>query len=173
VGHTAELSHHNEPDTMDAFYYWKNHEQELKARRVGHFKSSSDKLQELADGQPEFIWVFKTPPGRKGELQLLGRLHWMPAPTRGFHREAGFFYIHYDPNHPQSEMFVDSDTDAAIKAVTHWVSRHFPSMRSANYQGASSQEALRGLPLKELKDLSRGFTGRPLLPAADGTSQAE
>ena len=88
---------------MDAFYYWRNYEQDLKAGLPGYFKSSSDKLQILADGQPEFIWVFKTPPGRKGQLQLLGRLHWREAPTKGFRKEAGYFYIHYDAAHPRAK----------------------------------------------------------------------
>jgi hypothetical protein len=150
---------------MDAFYYWKNHEQDLKARRVGHFKSSSDKLQQVADGQPEFIWVFGPPQGRKGELQLLGRVYWLQAPTKGFQRESGQFYAHYDPTHAQSELFVDTGSDAAVAATTDWVSRHFPNMRSAKFQGANAQEALRGQPLKELKELASRFARRPLLPS--------
>jgi hypothetical protein len=150
---------------MDAFYYWKNHEQDLKASRFGHFKSSSDKLQQLADGQPEFIWVFGPPPGRKGELQLLGRLYWLPAPTKGFQREAGQFYVHYDPRHAQSELFAETATDAAVDATTDWVSRHFPNMRSGKFQGHNAQEALRGQPLKELKEIASRFARRPLVPA--------
>jgi hypothetical protein len=151
---------------MDVFYYWKNHEQDLKAGRLGHFESSSDKLQEMADGQPEFIWVFKTPQGRKGELQLLGRLRWKPQPLKGFHREAGHFYIHYDANHADSALFVDSDSETALAATTHWVSHHFPNMRSAGFKGIHAQEALRGQPLKELKALASRFGTKPLKPAA-------
>jgi hypothetical protein len=152
---------------MDAFYYWKNHEQDLKASRLGHFKSASDKLQEVADGQPEFIWVFKMPPGRKGDLQLLGRLYWRQAPTKGFQREAGQYYMHYDPTHARSEMFVDSDAGPAIAATTDWVMRHFHTMRAANFQGANAQEALRGQPLKELKELAGRFKSRPLVAPVD------
>ena len=152
---------------MDAFYYWKNHEQDLKASRFGHFKSTSDKLQEVADGQPEFIWLFKTPPGRKGDLQLVGRVYWKPAPAKGFQRESGLYYLHYDPAHGQSELFVDSDAGPAVAATTDWVMRHFHTMRAANFQGANAQESLRGQPLKELKELSGAFKRRPLLtPAA-------
>ncbi len=149
---------------MDVFYYWKNHEQDIKAGRLGHFASTSEKLQEMADGQPEFIWVFKTPQGHKGELQLIGRLRWLPQPLKGFHREAGQFYLHYDARHADSMLFSDSDSASALAATTHWVSHHFPHMRSANFKGVHAQEALRGQPLKELKALAGGFSGRPLIP---------
>lgn len=160
---------------MDAFYYWKNHEQELRAGLAGYFKSSSDKLQTLADGQPESIWLFKTPPGRKGLLQLLGRLHWREAPTRGFRKEAAYFYLHYDAAHPMSELYTDSATDAALEATTAWASRHFQAMRSANFNGAHGVEALRGQPLKELEAQARGFQRRPMLAvvAAPDTELAQ
>jgi hypothetical protein len=153
---------------MDAFYYWKNYEQELKAGVAGYFKSSSEKLQALADGQPEFIWAFKTPAGRKGLLQLVARLHWREAPTKGFRKEAGVFYIHYDPKHPSSELYTDSATDEALAVTTAWASRHFHQMRAANFHGAHGQEALRGQPLKELEAQARGFQKRPLVVPVEG-----
>lgn len=158
---------------MDAFYYWRSYEQDLKAGLSGYFKSSSDKLQTLADGQPEFIWVFKTPSGRKGQLQLLGRLHWREAPTKGFRKEAGCFYIHYDAAHAQSELFTDSATEAALEATTTWASRHFQQMRTANFNGAHGQEALRGQPLKELEAQARGFHRRPVVVPAQGDEVAQ
>lgn len=148
---------------MDAFYYWRNFEQDMKAGPAGYFKSGSDKLQTLVDGQPEYIWVFKTPAGRKGQLQILGRLHWRETPTKGFRKEAGVFYIHYDITHPRSELFLDSGHEAALEATTSWASRHFQQMRSANFNGAHGQEALRGQPLKELEEQVRGFQRRPLV----------
>lgn len=153
---------------MDAFYYWRNFEQDMKAGLPGYFKSTSDKLQILADGQPEFIWVFKTPQGRKGQLQVLGRLHWRDAPTKGFRKEAGYFYIHYDAAHPKSELFTDSGTDAALDITTTWASRHFQQMRTANFNGAHGQEALRGQPLKELETQARGFQRRPVVVVVPG-----
>ncbi len=61
---------------MNVFYYWKNIAQDLKAGRIGYFKSSRTRFNELADGHPDFIWVFKTPTGLKGQVQLMGRLRW-------------------------------------------------------------------------------------------------
>ena len=158
---------------MDVFYYWKNHEQDIKSGRLGHFDSTSEKLQEMADGQPEFIWVFKTPPGRKGELQLLGRLRWRAAPTKGFHREAGHFYIHYDSVHADSQLYVDSGSETALAATSHWVAHHFANMRSAGFKGQSAQEALRGQPLKDLKAIAGGLSSRPLTQPADVAAPVE
>jgi len=44
---------------MDVFYYWKNHDADVKAGRLGHFKSTADKLTE--------------PPRVSRRLQLLRR----------------------------------------------------------------------------------------------------
>ena len=158
---------------MDAFYYWRNYEQELKAGLPGFFKSGVEKLETLAEGQPEFIWVFKTPHGRKGQLQLLGRLLWREAPTKGFRKESGTFYIHYDAASPRSELFTDSGTDAAIEATTAWASRHFQHMRSANFNGAHGQEALRGQPLKELEAQARGFQRRPVIAPVEAVVHSD
>lgn len=142
---------------MDVFYYWKNHEADLKAGRVGHFRSTAGKLKELADGFPDFVWAFKTPRGRKGEVQLLARLKWADRAVVRHKPEPGQVYLSYDPHDAQSIVFDDSGTDAAIATTTAWVARNFPAMAAANFQGTAGQEALRGSVLQELQALAANF----------------
>lgn len=147
--------------SMDALYYWKNFEADLKAGRIGYFRSAADKLKELHDGFPDFIWVIKTPRGRKGQVQVLARLKWMDHPAAHVKVEPSSAYMHYAPDDPTSVYFVDSDSEAAITAVSDWIGRHFPGMLAANFQGTAGQVALRGGALKELVELANSFKRQP------------
>ena len=151
---------------MDVFYYWKNHAADVKAGRIGHFKSTADKLKELADGFPDFLWVFKTPHGRKGEVQLLAKLRWADKTTVALKPEPGHAYIHYDPADAQSVAFADSGTSSAVDATSRWVAHHFPRMLTANFQGTAGQEAIRGAALTDLQRLAGKFAGQPFSPVS-------
>lgn len=147
---------------MDVFYYWKNHEADVKAGRIGHFKSTADKLTELANGFPDFLWVFKTPRGRKGEVQLLAKLRWADKTTVALKPEPGHVYFHYDPADAQSVAFGDRGTSSAVEATSRWVAHHFPRMLSANFQRTAGQEAIRGAALTDLQRLASKFATQPL-----------
>jgi hypothetical protein len=56
---------------MDIFYYWQKLEQNLKNGEVGYFGSNNTKIVQLAERLPKRIWVFKTPKGMKGSIQLV------------------------------------------------------------------------------------------------------
>ena len=144
---------------MDVFYYWKNFDADFRAGRIGTFKVSTGKRRELADGYPDNIWAFRTPKGRKSELQLLACVRWVD-------QTGNVDVIAYDPGHPASVMFADSGSDAGIAAVTNWVGRHFPKMRSTNFHGASGQDAIRGAALEELQAIGATFTRAPFRPVA-------
>lgn len=152
---------------MDVLYYWKNHEADVEAGRIGHLKSTAGKLKELAEGYPDFLWAFRTPKGRKGEVQLIARLKWADRATVKFKAEPGLAYIHYDPNDKQSVAFKDAGIDAAVAATSRWARDHFPKMVAANFQGTSGQEALRGAALNELALLSAGFGAQPFSSSAE------
>lgn len=143
---------------MDVFYYWKNFDTDIAAGGVGAFKTSADKLKEMADGQPDYIWAFRRPKGSKSDLQLLGRL-------RCAERHGGAYAISFDIGHAKSVQFVDSGSPAAVAEVTDWVSRHFHRMKGANFVGSAGQEAMRGLPLKELENIAAKLIQVPLRPA--------
>jgi len=59
---------------MDVLYYWKDINADIKAGRMGWFRSTQERLAEFEASFPDFIWVFKTPKREKGKLQLLARV---------------------------------------------------------------------------------------------------
>ncbi len=152
---------------MDVFYYWKNYEADLKAGRIGYFKSTAEKLAELASGFPDFLWVFKTPAGRKGEVQLLAKLRWSDKASAALKLEPGSAYIHYDPANPLSVAFSESGTSSAIEATSRWVAQNFPRALGANFQGTAGQEAIRGATLAELQRLASTFVSHPFSHSAE------
>jgi len=146
---------------MDVFCYWRNHEADLKAGRIGHFKTTPVKRTELADGYPDFLWAFRSPTGAEGGIQLIARLRWADRRTATPKPPPGHAYIHYDPADAHSVTFEDSGTSAAVEATSRWVANHFPRMVAAKFQGAAGQEAIRGVALNELQRLSSAFATRP------------
>jgi hypothetical protein len=146
---------------MDVLYYWKSHEADVKAGRIGHLKSTAGKLRELAEGFPDYLWVFGTPRARKGDVQLLGKLKWADRSTMKFKPTPGHAYLYYDPDDSGSVIFRDGGIDSAVAAASRWARGHFPKMVAANFQGTTGQEALRGAALHELKMLSAAFSARP------------
>lgn len=148
---------------MDVLLYWKNPKSDLAADRLGWFRASRTKLNELKDGYPENIWIIKTPAGRKGDFQLLGCLRWADRPkVRVPSTEAGSA-IFYDPHDERSVWFDGSETDAAIADMTTWVRTHFHTAARANFQGDHGAQPLRGEMLRDLKRLAASFSARPFV----------
>jgi hypothetical protein len=128
---------------------------------LGWFRSSNEKLAEFKDSYPGYIWLFKTPKGEKGRLQLLARVVWSDAPTTPVSASPGEHLIHYRVNHPGSLWYEDSDTEQAVEQVSAWVGAHFPAAVRANYQGANGQLALRGRVLQELNTIAMRLKAAP------------
>ncbi|MCE1184644.1 MAG: hypothetical protein LWW92_03425 [Rhodocyclales bacterium] len=156
---------------MDVFYYWKDYSEDLEVGRVGHVRSTRAKLAELAEGAPDYIWVFKTPKGQKGRLQLIGRL-WCPANAiRLDPTGEGESRILYDPRHEASIRFANSDTPEAVDAITAWVSRHFAASVRGNFQGERGQLALRAQPLTELRKFAATLEAQPFLASSEAEEE--
>lgn len=153
---------------MDVFYYWKHMAEDRKAGRIGWFRSANERLAEFHEGRPDHIWVFRTPKGQKGRLQLLARLAWADVATGAVQmpRELSGHAMFYNPVHGRSVWFDGTDADEAVAEVTAWIGRHFPRAIGGNFQGANGQQALRGAPLRELNTLASRFPTRPFLEAA-------
>lgn len=151
---------------MDVFYYWKDHSADVKAGRIGRFKSSRSKLAELQEGVPDRIWVFKTPKGLKGQVQLLARLRWTDSPAVRIDRKADEHYIFYNPKDIQSVSFADSGAPEAIDAATDWVRRNLPVAIHANFQGENGQHAMRGAMVMELDRWVKTLSSLPFQPEA-------
>jgi len=150
---------------MDVFFHWKDFRDDLKAERIGRLRSSKDKLDDLKAGCPGYIWIFKTPAGQKGRVQLAGRLLWSDKTLIKFTQAPDDSHIFYDPDHAKSVWFDGSDDDAQIEAVTTWARTHFPTAVRANFQGANGQQEMRGHVLQELVSIAKAMTERPFRTA--------
>ncbi len=146
---------------MDVFYYWKDFSADMKAGKVGRFRSAKDRLDELQEGFPSYIWTFKTPTGRKGELQLLSRLVWSDKSLIKFTPISGDSQLFYDPDHKDSVWFEGTDSDAVIEETTRWIRTHIPAAHASNFQGVNGQHAMRGLVVSELNTISKTLNTRP------------
>ena len=150
---------------MDVFYYWKDYAEDQKAGRVGRFRSKKERLDELQSSCPSFIWAFKTPPGRKGEVQLLARLLWSDKALVTFTPAPDDSHIFYDPDHPLSVWFDETDTERALTEVTDWVRTGLPIALASNFQGVNGQHPMRGATLTELNRIAKQFPTRPFRTA--------
>lgn len=151
---------------MDVLYYWKDYESDIREGRIGYFRSGKDKLDELQQRSPDDIWVVKTPRGRKGQLQLLGRLVWSDSPTTKVTAPAGDRLIHYQAGHPRSVWF---DEEVALKhldEVTAWLRAHHPGSLRANFQGANGQLAVEQSAALELRRLTASWPTQPFPEAS-------
>jgi hypothetical protein len=74
---------------MDIFFYWQKLEQDLKNGQVGNFGSNNTRVIQLAERLPKRIWVFKTPKGMRGSIQLLGSLVVSAEPRLPFKEGCG------------------------------------------------------------------------------------
>jgi len=146
---------------MDVFFYWKDFNEDMKAGHIGWFKAHGDKLAELQDGSPDYLWVFKTPKGLKGQVQLLARLRWVDTAVVPVPKAPGESRVFYDPDHADSVRFLDGGEAPAMAAATDWVRRYFPVAVRSNFQGANGQQALRGPAVQELNKLAKTLTSEP------------
>jgi hypothetical protein len=137
---------------MDIFYYWQKLEQDMKNGQVGYFGSSSTKMLQLAERLPKRIWIFKTPKGMKGSVQLLGSLLVSDEPRVAVQTSYPHV-IYYDPFSPESVMFTDSDTSQRIQEVSAYFQYRFHSAFSANFQGDAGLQAMESNVVRGLESL--------------------
>jgi hypothetical protein len=150
---------------MDAFFYWKDYAADIKAPHFGRLRSKRERLAELQAGYPNYIWAFRTPKGRKGQLQLLARLVWSDKALVKFSPAPGDSHIYYDASHRDSVWFVDSGSESAINAVSAWIAKYFPAVVASNFQGINGQHAMRGDVLADLVAVSKSLDIRPFIGA--------
>ncbi len=146
---------------MDVFYYWKDISIDLKAKRIGYFRSNLDRLKEFQSGSPDFIWVFKTPRGFKGQVQLHARLRWVDSPVVLMVQKPGESHMYYDPANPDSVLFEDGSEADSVDAASEWVRRYFPSAITSNFQGLNGQHAMRGAAVSDLRRIAGGLRSTP------------
>jgi hypothetical protein len=101
---------------------------------VGYFGCNNTKIVQLAERLPERIWVFKTPKGMKGAIQLVGSLLVSDEPRVAINTEYPHV-IYYDPFSPESVIYTNSGTQERISEVSGYFQYRFHSAFSANFNG--------------------------------------
>jgi hypothetical protein len=147
---------------MDIFFYWQKFEQDLKSGQLGYFGSNSGKIGELKQRLPKRLWVFKTPKGMKGSVQLLGALLVSDEPKVAVNSEYSHL-LYYDPFSPQSTMFTDSDTRERIEGVTRLLQHRLLHAFKSNFQGDAGLQALESNVVRELEAMSADWDRVQLL----------
>jgi hypothetical protein len=141
---------------MDIFYYWQKLDQNLKNGQVGYFGSNNTKLAELKERLPKRIWVFKTPKGMKGTVQLVGSL--LVSDEAKVAVKTDFSnVIYYDPFSPESVMFTDSDAPARLQEVNQLLQYRFHAAFSSNFQGDAGLQALESNVVRALEAMSANW----------------
>ncbi len=141
---------------MDIFYYWQKLETNLKNREVGYFGSNNAKLADLAGRLPKRVWVFKTPKGMKGSIQLVGALLVCDEPRVAVNTDYPNV-IYYDPFSPESIIYTESGTPERIAEVSGHFQYRFHSAFSANFQGDAGIQALEANVVRELETMVAGW----------------
>jgi hypothetical protein len=137
---------------MDIFYYWQKLEQNLKNGEVGYFGSNNTRIVQLAERLPKRIWVFKTPKGMKGSIQLVGSLLVSDEPRVAVNTEYPYV-IYYDPFSPESVIYTDSDTPERIGEISGYFQYRFHSAFSANFNGDAGVQAMESNVVRGLEAL--------------------
>lgn len=141
---------------MDIFYYWQKLEQNLKSGEVGYFGSNSPKIAQLAERLPKRIWVFRTPKGMKGSIQLAGSLLVSEEPCVAVATEYSHV-IHYDPFSPESVIFTDSHTPERISEVSAYFQYRFHAAFSSNFNGDAGVQAMESNVVRGLEQMVAGW----------------
>lgn len=144
---------------MDVMYHWKAPAADLKPGRLGKLSAHKDKIEELRASFPSYVWLLRTPQGKKGQLQLVARVVWADPPAVDDPVKAAAAAdeccIHYQVQHPQSVWFEGGESEEAVGAVTGWAREHLFEAVGGNFRGSHGQHALRGRPLQELETIAR------------------
>jgi hypothetical protein len=144
---------------MDIFYYWKDYESHLKAGALGWLHFPRAKLAEIKGRHPDWIWAFKQPARRKGDVQLLARLRWIDAPATKLAVEKDASVIYYDPS--ESLLFTDTDDDQKISEMTSMMRSRFPNAFGVNFRGDARVQAMEADLLAQLRPKVATYATEP------------
>lgn len=157
---------------MDIFYYWQKLEQNLKDGQVGYIGSNTTKILELKERLPKRVWVFKTPKGMKGSVQLLGSLRVSDEPKVAVNAEyPNLFY--YDPFSPESVMFIASDAPERIEAVNRVLQYRLLHAFKSNFQGDAGLQALEANVVRELEAMTADWDKVQMLERVKDPSKVQ
>ncbi|GJH14436.1 hypothetical protein CBA19CS11_36380 [Caballeronia novacaledonica] len=137
---------------MDVFYYSQSFEQNVKNGLVGTLGSNSPKMAELAERLPRRIWVFKTPKGMKGSIQLVASMLVSDEPRVAVQTDYRKV-IYYDVFSPESIVFTDSATPERIQEVSAFFQYRWHTAFAAGFKGDAGLQAIEANIVRGLEAL--------------------
>ncbi|WP_244830472.1 MULTISPECIES: hypothetical protein [unclassified Caballeronia] len=141
---------------MDIFYHAPSFEQNVKNGLVGSIGSSSAKLVTLSQRLPKRIWVFKTPRGLKGSIQLLASLLVCDEPSVAVQSDQPHM-VFYDVFSPESVIFTESGTPERIEEVSGYFQYRWHAAFSASFRGDVGLQAMEADVVRGLEALVSGW----------------
>jgi hypothetical protein len=141
---------------MDIFTYSQSFEQHVKAGSVGLLGTNSAKLVELRDRFPKRIWVFKTPKGSKGSLQLLASLLVSDEPRVAANADYPNV-IYYDPFSTESVIYTESASSENVEAVNRVLQYRFHKAFKSNFKADAGLFALESNVVRELEAVTASW----------------
>jgi hypothetical protein len=147
---------------IDIFYHSPNFEQNVKSGQVGLFGFKSNRIAELSQRLPKRMWVFKTPRGKKGSIQLLGSLNVSDKPTVAVNPEHQHF-IFLDVFSPESVIYTDSGQPERIDEVSGYFQYRWHAAFSSAFKGDAALQPLETNVLRGLEAMVAGWETVQLL----------
>jgi hypothetical protein len=141
---------------MDIFYHAQSFEQNVKVGSVGLIGSSSTRIVELSQRLPKRIWVFKTPKGMKGSIQLVASLLVSEAPSVAVETNQPHV-IFYDVFSPHSVVFTDSGTLERIQEVSGYFQYRWHAAFSTSFRGDAGLRAMEADVVRGLEAMVTGW----------------
>ncbi|SAK82182.1 hypothetical protein AWB78_03995 [Caballeronia calidae] len=126
---------------MDIFYHSQSFEQNVKNGSVGLIGSSSTKIVELSQRLPKLVWVFKTPKGMKGSIQLVASLLISEEPSVAVQTDQPHV-IYYDAFSPQSVIYTKTGTPDRIDEVSRHFQYRWRTAFSTSFRGDAGLQAM-------------------------------
>jgi hypothetical protein len=147
---------------MDIFFYSPGFEQSVKGGQIGLLGFNSPKIDELAQRLPKRVWVFKTPRGMKGSIQLLASLLVSEEPTVAVNSEYPHV-IYYDVFSSESVVFTDSGAPERIAEVSAHFQYRWHAAFSSAFKGDAGLQPMEANVVKGLETLVAGWETVQLL----------
>jgi hypothetical protein len=147
---------------MDIFYHSQSFEQNIKAGSVGLVGSSSTKIVELSHRLPKRVWVFKTPRGMKGSIQLVASLLVSEEPSVAVQTDQPHA-IYYDVFSPQSVVFADAGTPDRIGEVSRHFQYRWNTVFRTSFRGDAALQAMEADVVRGLQAIVGGWETMQML----------
>ncbi|KAK42370.1 hypothetical protein BG58_04790 [Caballeronia jiangsuensis] len=148
---------------MDLFYYWKNYVADIRANRIGSLGSDIVEIDRMLSRRPaDYVWAFKPPEGKLGNLQLLGRLRVVDHRPEGC-APSKLHNVFYDAASSKSVWFTDSGTDERVSEITSVLNNRYQAAFRANFQGANGIQEIEIDVVRKLKAATANYASLQFL----------